>query len=88
MSRAHLVIACPPGSTRPDDVLFRLCGLCGVIMNDVFEEANSKKFGEWSFPIKDEGKNIYLARRDALFAQLQVFHEQRIIRFADVPLVN
>lgn len=80
MSEHYITIDCPPGHTRPDDVLKLICNNFSIDYN-IFE-IKSKVFGEWTWQVNDNEK--FKNKKQEVSNFLKQCYNEGVIRYAEL----
>jgi hypothetical protein len=77
----EIVLDCPPGCTRPDDVLKRVLNDTGLSIDDF--TIVSKFFGAWTFVLNENKNALYETKKDVIVGGIKKMYEGGIIRYAE-----
>jgi hypothetical protein len=76
-----LILDCPPGATRPNDVLKEI--LYGLELNEKDFVVVSKGFGEWTFQVSSEKEDYYVSQLPVIVPRIKNAYDTGMIRYAD-----
>ena len=79
MSKFTLVIDCPPGNIRPDDIAKQVLENTDIIL----DEAKSKVFGEWTWDIPEQYTETYQKNQKLIGERLTKLYNNGAIRYAE-----
>lgn len=78
----YIIIDCPPGSKRPDDMLKAIILQTQLSIDDF--TTTSKTFGSWTFELKNKNKiNDFIISIPIFEKELNLFHKNGSIRYAE-----
>lgn len=76
-----LLLDCPPGAIRPNDVLNDVVKEFGLDENDF--DICSKSFGAWTFKIHDDKKCVYEENKNKIAENIKNSYNVGLIRYAE-----
>jgi hypothetical protein len=79
MAEFQLVIDCPPGTTRPDDIAKQVLDGTGIILGNT----TSRLFGEWTWDIPVEYSEQYRTNQKLIGERLTSLYHNGFIRHAE-----
>jgi hypothetical protein len=88
MSKIHIILDCPPGAMRPNDVLENILASTQLELADF--KIVSKSFGEWTFELSEDKKEIYQNKKeiyenckDLIIIKIKDAYKNGLIRYAE-----
>ena len=80
--KCYITIDCPPGSTRPDNILLSV--LNNTKLNSDNFTITSKSFGEWVFQLNEEcNPNDYMEILPLVKQRLTTYYKEGKVRYAE-----
>jgi hypothetical protein len=77
----YLIIDCPPGITRPNNILSDVLSDTGLNVDDF--KNTSCSFGEWTFNLYDDKIELFKIHIDYIIEQLKKKYSSGTIRYAE-----
>ncbi len=81
MSNIQIILDCPPGINRPDNILEMLLTATELKTSDF--NIISKVFGSWTFELAEDKKEIYEKYEDAIIIKIKKVYANGLIRYAE-----
>jgi len=69
MSKIHIILDCPPGAIRPDDVLQNVLESTQLEITDF--DIISKFFGAWTFELAEDKREIYENCKNSIILKIK-----------------
>ncbi len=77
----QIVIDCPPGSIRPDDILKLVLNATELTSTDF--KVTTKMFGEWTFVLDESKNSIYETHKDDIGTIMRKMNSEGYIRYGE-----
>lgn len=81
MSKIYIILDCPPGAIRPDNVLENI--LASTQLEPIDFNIVDKCFGAWTFELNEDKKEIYEDCKDLIITKIKDVYKDGLIRYAE-----
>jgi dimeric dUTPase (all-alpha-NTP-PPase superfamily) len=81
MSNIQILLDCPPGIIRPNNVLENILVSTTLEVSDF--EITSKCFGAWTFELSEEKRKIYEDYENLIITKIKDAYNDGLIRYAE-----